>query len=128
RATEVSSGTELYKSDGSDVGTVLIKDIYNNNNSGAAGNSNVTMAALNGYVYFAGTTATSGQEIWRSDGTPGGTTQIAEITSGSSGSGITQITASGNLVYFNVTSSGNTGLWRTDGTSVTRITTSPATQ
>ena len=57
RATNVTNGFELWKSDGTDAGTVMVKELYNSNNNGMV---NTAMAVLNGFVYFAGQTSASG--------------------------------------------------------------------
>ena len=69
--------TELWKSDGTAGGTVLVKDI----NPNAADPGILEMVAVNGVLYFNATDGTHGRELWRSDGTTNGTTMI-EIVPG----------------------------------------------
>ncbi|SKA99762.1 ELWxxDGT repeat-containing protein [Prosthecobacter debontii] len=58
----------------------------------------------------------SGSEIWRSDGTEGGTTQVRDIVTGSNGSAPVSLTTVGNRVYFTTTQPSNKpSLWVTDG-------------
>ena len=115
RATTFESGFELWKSDGSDAGTVQVTELYNNNNDGMA---NTPMAVLNGFVYFAGRTSTGAIDLWKSDGTGPGTTLVKDLPSASTP---TNIKKSGSRVFFTVTQAGDLGLWRTDGTTTTNV-------
>jgi ELWxxDGT repeat protein len=62
------TGTELWKTNGSFVGTELVKDI----NPGNASSSPLMLTVINGKLFFVATTAASGTEIWCSDGTEAG--------------------------------------------------------
>ena len=104
RATTSANGAELWKSDGTEAGTVMVRDLIGGFSNGMP-NSFTTMAALNGYVYFRGSTGTEG--LWKSDGTSVGTTQIGTGTP-------SNIRASGSSIYYTVSAS---GLWWTDGTA-----------
>jgi ELWxxDGT repeat protein len=107
RATTSASGFELWKSDGTEAGTVMVRDLIGGFSNGMP-NANTSMAVLNGYVYFRGSTGT--EALWKSDGTSAGTTQIGVGTP-------TNIRASGTSIYYTVSASPNTGLWWTDGTA-----------
>src|SRR6185436_10950944 len=74
-AITVANGSELWKSDGTDTGTVLIKDI-NTNASANQGNSGTTkFVDVNGTLFFVvthsviATTTYTGYQLWKSDGT-----------------------------------------------------------
>ena len=77
-------GEELWKTDGTDAGTVMVKDI---NPGGASGNEAASTLRLvawdltnvNGELYFAASNGVNGQELWKSDGTPGGTCSRSRI-------------------------------------------------
>ena len=77
-----SSGRELWRTDGSQAGTILLKDIY----PGPRWSSIEPMVPLvfNGTpsVVFAAEDDTHGKELWKSDGTPGGTALVADINPG----------------------------------------------
>lgn len=58
----------------------------------------------------------SGTEIWRSDGTVAGTTQIRDLLPGPAGSEPKDLTTVGNRVFFTaLEANGGCGLWVTDG-------------
>ena len=84
RATDVTNGQELWVSDGTSAGTVLVKDINaGSNNSGPSnlvslGNGTVLFSATDGVV--------NGTELWVSDGTSAGTVLVKDINAGTSGS------------------------------------------
>ncbi len=72
---------ELWKSDGTDAGTMMVKDIYPGNEaSGPSG-----FIDINGTLYFTAYNATSGRELWKSDGSSSGTTLVKDIIAGSVG-------------------------------------------
>ena len=61
-ASDGTNGTELWKSDGTPAGTVLVKDI----NPGTAGSTPTYLINVGGTLYFAATTTTYGNELWSS--------------------------------------------------------------
>jgi ELWxxDGT repeat protein len=111
-------GAELWKSDGTEAGTVLVKDIY----PGISSSFPRNITPLGSGVVFMATTELEGTELWYSDGTPNGTILLRDINPGvnsglsapASGKGLVQL---GNLVLFAATDSNGTELWRTDGTT-----------
>lgn len=80
-----------------------------------------TLPVVNGYVYFAGTQGQTGDyELWRSDGTPGGTTLVKDINAGAASSFQTYLTAMakiGNRVVFTADDGTGSRLWGSDGTA-----------
>jgi ELWxxDGT repeat protein len=108
-----SSGYELWKSDGTSTGTVLVKDI----NPGYDSSHPNGFTNLNGTLFFVANNGTSGRQMWKSDGTSSGTRMVKEIyPEGGSNPG--------NLINFNGTlfftaDNGTNGyeLWKSDGTS-----------
>jgi ELWxxDGT repeat protein len=75
-------------------------------------------ATLNGVSYFSGRTTANGAELWRSDGTAGGTYIVADLVPGTSSSSPRGFYADGNAVYFTTIQSGGTAkVWTTDGTA-----------
>ncbi len=64
-----TSGAELWKSDGTAAGTVLVKDIYPPGYYGSSNPSNFTN--VNGTLFFTANDGTNGTELWKSDGTDG---------------------------------------------------------
>ncbi|MFK8058918.1 MAG: ELWxxDGT repeat protein [Polaribacter sp.] len=108
-------GNELYKTDGTEAGTVLVKDIRPN-----AGSSNPeSLITFNNQLFFSAIDGTSNEigkssALWKSDGTEEGTIKIKDRI-GISGNKI----VIGNTLYFeskSTDSNQNNALWKTDGT------------
>jgi len=80
----------------------------------ASGNQFV---AFQGALYFNGCDAASGCELWKTDGTPGGTEAVADLNSGTASSNPSGFLVVGSTLYF-VATSAATGseLWKSDGT------------
>jgi ELWxxDGT repeat protein len=109
-----SQGNELYVSDGTPAGTLMVKDI----NAGSAGSAPQYFAAMGPWVYFsANGSASQGNELWRSDGTAGNTTLVKDIAAGATGSNPNNLTVVAGTLYFaaNTAAAGNE-LWASDGT------------
>jgi ELWxxDGT repeat protein len=108
-SSSTTIGRELWKSNGTAAGTVLVKDIF----AGFNGSHPHELVAHNGVLIFAASVSGTGAELWRSDGTSGGTTLVREITAGQLGSSPRNFAALNGALYFNA---GPAVLWRTDGT------------
>lgn len=112
-----AQGMELWRSDGSSLGTTLVKDI----NSGMPSANPDQMMALGpepGAAFvFAATTPELGRELYRSDGTPGGTALVMDIVPGPASSIPANFLRIGSTVFFTA-NHGVHGieLWKTDGT------------
>ncbi|HSL19290.1 MAG TPA: ELWxxDGT repeat protein [Methylomirabilota bacterium] len=65
-------------------------------------------------VYFSCYASAVGAELWKTDGTPAGTTMVKDIVAGPSSSNPKHFGAVGGVVYFSVVY--DSELWRTDGT------------
>ncbi|HEX8462402.1 MAG TPA: ELWxxDGT repeat protein, partial [Segetibacter sp.] len=70
-----TSGIELWKSDGTDAGTILLKDI----NPGAPSSDANSFFKYNNIVLFQAKDAANGTEIWKTDGTTAGTVLLKNI-------------------------------------------------
>ena len=118
-ADDGSRGAELWFSDGTAAGTVLVKDIV----PGTGSSSPRSFTASAGKVFFVADTPAEGAELWVTDGTEGGTQLVADIepTYGV-GSNPTGLTAVGTTLFFAATDSRGTELWKTDATSPTLAT------
>jgi len=118
-ATDSAHGNELWKTDGTPAGTVLVKDII----AGPSSSLPVTyytgnnIKLLNGQLYFQANNGTDGFELWKSDGTNAGTVMVKDIHGFTGGSSPANLTAVNEKVYFNANNSlvGNE-LWLSDGT------------
>ncbi len=115
-AFDPAHGFELWKTNGTASGTVLVKDI----NPGTANSWPLVMTNVNGTLYMSATDGVHGFELWKSDGTDAGTVMVKDIdtTSSSYGSGPDNLTNVGGTLYFTASLSG-TGreLWKSDGTT-----------
>ena len=72
-------GSELWKSDGTRAGTVLVKDIQPGAGRGDDPNS---LTRMGGTMFFAADDGTRGSELWKSDGTRAGTVLVRDINAG----------------------------------------------
>jgi ELWxxDGT repeat protein len=110
----VSTGNELWKSDGTDAGTVLVKDVGPGLSIGNPNNKTV----VNGTLFFRANAAPSGVELWKSDGTTSGTVLVKDIRPGGADSYPRHLTNVGGTLYFSA-NDGVSGaeLWKTDGTT-----------
>ena len=91
-ANDGVSGVELWKSDGTAAGTVLVKDIA----PGAASSTPAELASVGGVLLFAADDGTNGVEPWTSDGTGAGTTLIKDVAPGEASSDPALFTSGGN--------------------------------
>lgn len=126
-ASDDSNGRELWKSDGTSAGTMMVKDI---NPGGSSYLTNLTN--VNGTLYFSATDGTSGAELWQSDGTSAGTSLVKDIYPGTTtwyspyfgGGTLPNGSNPGNMTNVNGTlfftaNDGTDGqeLWKSDGTA-----------
>lgn len=72
---------------------------------------------FNGELYFSARDGVTGEELWRSDGTAGGTERVADIQSGAGDSRPDAFTVFDGRLYFSAEGPSGGELWRTDGTS-----------
>lgn len=114
-----SGSSELWRSDGTEAGTVFIKSFQLTG----------SLSRLENTLYFCARDAASGWELWKSDGTTVGTELVKDISPGPTDSinvGLTHansnlglISANG-VLYFSATAAGagsGLELWRSDGTA-----------
>jgi ELWxxDGT repeat protein len=112
-------GWELWRSDGTDSGTTLVKDIFPGSSNGIDPQFGHTqLLVVDGVLYLAADDATNGIELWRSDGTEAGTWLVSDIDAGESGSKPSGFVEMNGLLYFTaITDQAGRELWRSDGTA-----------
>jgi len=126
-ATDGINGRALWRSDGTEEGTVMIKDINpSNDNSTDCGPEKLTI--MNGTLFF-----TAGDmyyfdmmnqhlecnnELWKSDGTAQGTVLVKDIQPQGYSSDPRALTALDDTLFFTAIESSHSGreLWKSDGT------------
>jgi ELWxxDGT repeat protein len=106
---DLPHGVELWKSDGTPSGTVMVKDA----NPGKGGSYPAFLTDVNGTLFFLANDGQHGWQLWKSDGTAEGTVLVKIIAPGPSGG----LTAVGKTLFFAAVD-GEHGeeLWKSDGT------------
>jgi len=104
-------GKELWKSDGTAAGTVMVKEINVNGSSNPGQIINV-----NGTLFFSATDE-NGTELWKSDGTAAGTVMVKDISPNSSSYPTNLINFNGTLYFTASDGTNGNELWRSDGTA-----------
>jgi ELWxxDGT repeat protein len=107
-----SGGQGLWKSDGTEAGTVLVRGF-------SQFGGPFSFAAFNRLLYFGVSDYTVDQfQLWRSDGTDEGTQLVQGLPAGVMSSSMGQLTALSGMLFFVVADHGpGDALWRTDGTA-----------
>ncbi len=115
QADDGTNGAEIWSTDGTPAGTVLVEDIA----PGADGSYPHGFTDLGGVVLFTAWSPDSGYELWKTDGAGAATTEMVEdIRPGSDNATPTEITRVGNRAFFRAYD-GTHGaeLWVSDGTA-----------
>jgi len=111
-ADDSVNGYELWKSDGTEAGTSLVKDMTPGDDPLVPGD----LVNFNGTLFLRANDGITGEELWISDGTEAGTTLFKDINP--SGEGFPfRFRVVGNLLFFSA-ADGTHGreLWKSDGT------------
>ncbi len=105
---------ELWKSDGTAAGTQAVSHPLHHNTSNIG-----PAVTYKGKSYFSADDGVHGQELWITDGTPGGTVLFKDLNPGTDSGSPTELTVMGNALYFFARDAlkGNE-LWRSDGTTI----------
>ncbi len=118
----VSTGKELWKSDGTAAGTVLVKDAA----VGTGSSFPASLTEVNGKLFFTAfgatpsgkSTVSQGQELWVTDGTTQGTFLVKDIAAGTASSEPSMLTNLDGTLYFAAREQpGSQVLWKSDGTA-----------
>jgi ELWxxDGT repeat protein len=112
------TGIDLYGSTGAIGNGGLIKDINVSSFAANSAPSNFAYPGTGTFMYFQADDGVNGMELWKSDGTLGGTSLVKDVTPGAGGTTFGRLTAYGNKVYFTAyNATAGTEMWVTDGTS-----------
>jgi ELWxxDGT repeat protein len=118
-ADDAVHGTELWVTDGTEPGTVLVKDI----NPGVERSLPFGLVSFDNKLFFWADDGVSGVSLWQSDGSDAGTTLVKSFNPATEGYAnnslwINTLVVVNNVLYF-VTSdqTNNLMLWRSDGTT-----------
>lgn len=115
-ADDGTHGYELWSSDGTENGTELVKDLaLGMDGPRPAGHLPRWTYATDQLLYFSTSLKGVGQELYRSDGTPGGTALLKDINEGPFGSDPQPLGVAGSEFLFRVSGIDN-ALWVTGGT------------
>jgi ELWxxDGT repeat protein len=119
-ADDAVNGSELWRSDGTDAGTYMVKDIQ----PGSTSSGPVRFTVLGNQVLFFANDGVHGDELWVTDGTSDGTTLVKDINPGP-GHSIRRnfiqqkrdrMVMNGILYFAADNGTAYSQLWRTDGT------------
>lgn len=109
-----TAGRELWKTDGTTAGTVLVKDI----NSGSGSSDPSYFADVNGTVFFSAFNPNTGRELWKTNGTAAGTVLVKDIRVGKRSSDPAGMTNVNGTVLFSANDgNGGSELWKSNGTA-----------
>jgi len=111
-------GPEVWRSDGTVQGTVMLKDIVPPQFAAVPSAYPGPLFEFGDLLYFGANDGVHGQELWRSDGTSAGTILFKEINPTASGSSPTNFVGQAGLFFF-AANDGQHGreLWQSNGTS-----------
>ncbi|WP_300360185.1 ELWxxDGT repeat protein [Fluviicola sp.] len=113
-AVDKQHGGELWATDGTTAGTVLVSDI---NPEPEIGSEIFAPVEMNGFVYFFATGEGDKKGLYRTDGTSEGTVFIQRFENYNYNNSDLQILKVNNTLYFEATVRGTgSELWKSDGT------------
>jgi ELWxxDGT repeat protein len=104
-------GNELWRSDGTEQGTSLVKDI----SPGETGSTPSHLIVMNGQLFFMASGNLPG--LWKTDGTPDGTQRVKDVQVSIGSSQVPRVGIYNNELYFSASDPDHgEELWKSDGT------------
>ncbi len=121
-------GIELWKSNATEAGTVMVKDINPGSNNSNNGNDGAILYTLGNAVYFIANDGTHGSELYKSNGTEAGTVLVKDIELGEDNGAVimnqeyNQFTKVNNKLFFLASDGDGSNkhgreIWCSDGTT-----------
>lgn len=113
-ATDGVHGVELWKTDGTEGGTVMVKDL----NPGSGNGTPSNFMGFNGMLHFTATDGINGLQLWRTDGTEGGTQVVLSLADVDGLTAWSEFAVLNDRIFFRGADATHGGeLWSTDGTA-----------
>jgi ELWxxDGT repeat protein len=106
-------GSELWKTDGTAAGTVLVKDIF----PGTSSSYIQQMCNVNGTLFFRASDGVNGTELWKTDGTTAGTVPVVPGPTVGHFYNPDQFTNVNGTLFFTAHSLEGGEVWKSDGTA-----------
>jgi ELWxxDGT repeat protein len=114
-ANDGTLGRELWRSDGTSEGTVLVHEIRPGSTGGCL--TSHELVRFGGRLFFPADDGVNGREPWSTDGTRDGTTMVADVAAGAASSNPEWLTPTPRLLFFRASDGASgTELWKSDGT------------
>jgi len=113
-ATDGVHGAELWMTDGTEAGTVMVKDL----NPGTGAGFPKDFMEMNGVIYFSATDGINGIQLWSTDGTESGTQVVLSLADVNGLIEWMDFVVLGDRIFFRGRDAVNgSELWSTDGTA-----------
>jgi ELWxxDGT repeat protein len=106
-------GNELWVTDGTEMGTHMVKDI----NPGNGSSSLIYPTVFGDKMYFRANDGTNGNELWVTNGSENGTQLFKDIWPGVNSADPQDLVVLNNKMFFGAASSTGYGFWVSDGTA-----------
>ena len=99
-ATSGVLGSEVWSTDGTAAGTMLLKDINPGANGSTNSDNDPHFTVFNNRLYFVANDGVTGWELWSTDGTTAGTSLVKDLNTDGSGSQVPNQSAFANYPYY----------------------------